>query len=408
MHSDEFFPVSPSYPGRSEMLLRVFVDITGLLDDKGRRLHEAAFRSEQDKEAFKVCKFEGSRHGKLMNQSAFRDIFSCWNDILATQYLFRKLLLSSGKPNYPYLGEIWQVSLLPLFSPLYWRLSFSGSNYSVLPSTIAGLHKIALGVPSVIELMILLHKVDGESLQKNVILEPHIFAEQYDLLVNENWACAGPPNMMKTFDDALKGDVDMVFIKGVLPFHEYFNNTQYATFSFIMTCQYVCGRFFWLYDILLMECAFSTLAADGIYNPDYKSLNIKPFTTPEKRRRIILPILMENHSILESLSWRFIEILRETERLTGLSGHSYMVISYLDKLNTEFKLVDRNSAVSILALHERFKTALFDVVEYFRTQLCVIMKIKDKKDMIELAMDFSSPADELRCILNSQNGGGFD
>jgi len=137
-------------------------------------------------------------------------------------------------------------------------------------------------------------------------------------------------------------------------------------------------------------------------------LNIKPFTTPEKRRRIILPILMENHSILESLSWRFIEILRETERLTGLSGHSYMVISYLDKLNTEFKLVDRNSAVSILALHERFKTALFDVVEYFRTQLCVIMKIKDKKDMIELAMDFSSPADELRCILNSQNGGGFD
>lgn len=104
MNSDEFTPVSPSYSGKSEFFLRVFADINGLIDDKGRRLHEGAYRAEQDAEAFKVCKFAGSRNGMLMNHDAFRDIFSSWNTILATQQLYRDSYFSSGKPAYPYLG----------------------------------------------------------------------------------------------------------------------------------------------------------------------------------------------------------------------------------------------------------------------------------------------------------------
>lgn len=384
------------------MLLRVFADITGLIDDKGRRLHEVAFRSEQDKDDFKVCKFSGSRYGKLMNQSAFQDIFSSWNETLATQHLFRELFLCDGKPEYSGLGEIWQISLLPLFSPLYWKLSLTDSASSFLPSPVAGLHKIALGVPSVIELMILMNEVDGKESPENQIHEPHIFAEEHGLLINEAYACAGPANMMREFEKTLKGEFGRNLSGYIISFREDFMNPQYAIFSFLMTCQYVCGRFFWLYDILMMERAFSALAANGAYNTHLQHPETESLTTPESRRRLILSILIEKDYILENLSHCYTGFLRESGRLTGLPDIIDVVVDYLEFLHSGFKSINIHSPISILALHDQFRAGLCKAVEPIRKQLRIVMKLEDMHEIPEFSMFFPGPADELRSILSSE------
>ena len=89
------------------------------------------------------------------------------------------------------------------------------------------------------------------------------------------------------------------------------------------------------------------------------------------------------------------------------SGNARQVFDYILSRNLDEKITSfTNVFFKCKECHFSRPSNLF-FVYYFAQQLYDNL-VNVKKDMIELAMDFSSPADELRCILNSQNGGGFD
>ena len=111
---------APAYSNKNAAFFRLFTDISGLLDDKERRLHEVSFRDEQSPDNFRPCKYSDSRQGLLINQAALHEIIAEWEEILGGLQFFRETFLRFSA-SYPFLGDIWQIALLPMFAPVYLR-----------------------------------------------------------------------------------------------------------------------------------------------------------------------------------------------------------------------------------------------------------------------------------------------
>ena len=69
---------APAYSSKNAAFFRLFTDISGLLDEKERRLYDVGFRDEQSPDNFQPCKYSDSRQGLLINQAALHEIIAEW------------------------------------------------------------------------------------------------------------------------------------------------------------------------------------------------------------------------------------------------------------------------------------------------------------------------------------------
>ena len=111
--------VAPSFPNEGAFFCRFFAHVGHMKDEDGRYLHEVDYRYEDNVE-FENCPYSGSRNNLLMNKTALSQMLSSWKDILGGIEFFREMYLHQNPGiELNLLRNVWKISLLPMFLPLY-------------------------------------------------------------------------------------------------------------------------------------------------------------------------------------------------------------------------------------------------------------------------------------------------
>lgn len=177
------------------MLLRTGIN-RDLLDREGRAIGEGK-ASDKIKETFsiemKVCRYSGSRfeHVNPMNVTAYKRMMNNWGDIIEVLASVKGLYLRYKGIESIGIFELYVISLAAKNLPgLYESLGLDIHFGDKLPPQAADIHKVFIGLLSVIEAMVLNgEKDDGDrSLLSNRIAD---FAEKKGLFIGEKEVCAG-------------------------------------------------------------------------------------------------------------------------------------------------------------------------------------------------------------------------
>ncbi len=386
---------APAYSNKNAAFFRLFTDISGLLDDKERRLHEVSFRDEQSPDNFRPCKYSDSRQGLLINQAALHEIIAEWEEILGGLQFFRETFLRFSA-SYPFLGDIWQIALLPMFAPVYLRCKTAKPITEIrLPQAVSGLHKIALGVPSTVDLMLMDYAASTSQPTST-----YAFAEAHGLLLNDPWCCAGSPVMMNKFDEVLAGRAVARADAGK-SFRALFGEPDFPAFAFLMTCQYVCGYVFLISNIMLMQYAFGILAKRGVYAspPTPSEVALSPY---EKRIGLTLKYMMGDGLSFATLESIYMNILAESARIVGMSAHCSKVQKYIELMVSTHLYVDTTDPNELLLANDRLEAALAETVEYFQNQIAVMLATQTPREEFLSFLDFEKPANYLRNLLGME------
>lgn len=289
-------PIAPPFQNDDAFFCRFFTEVGSYIDTADRRLHEVDFRMEEGEQAFKKCPFHDSRKGYLMNNAALRQITSEWVDIREGVGFFTSLFEVDNEKDLN-LARAWRISLSTMFSPLYlFKRKENPFNNGELPTSVSGLFKIMLDVPTTIDLMIM-QDAQNEieiSTPKEASKQISAFADSSLILLNGEYACAGSPGLI---DDIISIMFEnRKYIKAALPrWSSYFPNPkQFQSYNYYMTAQYVIGLMYLISTAVSMEVAFKSLQEiDGL---DFSALSTEredKLSAYERRRRIMLNIVRD-------------------------------------------------------------------------------------------------------------------
>jgi len=273
---------APALPNDDAFFNRFFIQVSGYRDTAGRPLHEVDFRAEENAAAFKKCPFHDSREGTLINHSALRQIMQDWGDIEHGLSFFAALLPSdAGHP--ANLARGWRISLMTMFAPVY-LLHRKENRFpnGQIPTSVSGLFKIMLDVPTTFDLMFLSDPVTMKTLTGDQAARYlYNFANETTVLVNGKYACAGSPKLI--------GDIAKLLLVSPLPqndgaWHEMFPDPgHFLRFSGLMTAQYAVSFFYQSALAVAMERLCQGEMMGGAQ--DDKGM---PLAAYERRRRFVL------------------------------------------------------------------------------------------------------------------------
>jgi len=340
-------PIAPPFPNETAFFCRFFKDIGSYRDEDNRPLHEVDFRAEQSADSYSTCPFRDSREGYLINRAALHQIAAKWKDVLAGLQFFTSLSEGRHKECVLGLGRAWHVSLAVMFSPIYlFHRAKQPLADGGLPVEIAGLFKILLDVPTTIDLMFM--KSPSDDFQDPKAIQR--FADNYLILLNGEYACAGPPTLIDEVIELLYDKPDIALDN---PFRRFFPDVpEFLEFVDHMTRQYVVAIYYQLATMFAMECAFGELSRLGLYTPlvirdDHK------FSAYERRRRIALSA-MTNSDMRETALTAFAQQIKE-ESHRSFSAESFEISQALLQSQQFLREVSHLSPREILVAHREYQ-----------------------------------------------------
>jgi hypothetical protein len=238
----------PAFPNDAAFFLRFMLPVGSMTDETGRPLHEVDFRDEIPTTEYSPSRFSDSRGGYLINNVAFRQMASVWDDILAiARALGGREQDDPNGPNEEALARLWRSCLAAMFLPVY-LIGRPGSPLFAqpLPIRFGALFKVVLDLPTTLDLLL----IDGGRVMRDgrasdeALAESIIdFADKEGILLNGRYACAGPQRLMMQLICAFlrgdPGDLDETTVPGIEP-------ENYRYFCDLMSAQYVVGYWFGL------------------------------------------------------------------------------------------------------------------------------------------------------------------
>ena len=204
----ELVAVAPEFPNESAFFLRFCCNVGELLDEEGRRLHEVDFRDEIGADEYVPCRFLDTRNGYLINETAFRQMGTHWNSSLEIAGFFSKLVsTNTTPPTGGLLQRAWTASTYAMFLPMYLSLRKSSHLFRQrLPVKYSSFFKVNLDLPTTLDLVFFsdsdvasCKKLDAVDFGRYI----SSFADEQKVLLNGNYACAGPKKLISEFVTAI-------------------------------------------------------------------------------------------------------------------------------------------------------------------------------------------------------------
>jgi len=237
----------PEFPNDAAFYLRFMMDIGGLKDTDGRRLHEVDYRDEMGADEYKICSFKDNRNGYLMNESAFKQMGEYWENTLAVASALSGFVTRNDSNVTNPLNRAWKASLYGMFLPVYINKRMESSQRGKpIEVAISSFFKINLDLPTTLDLIYLdanLHEMYSglEPIEfANNIAE---FANENGILINNEYACAGPGKLITRYVECISKDDNLIANPQCLCDSL---NHNYVKFANIMIARYVIGYWFGL------------------------------------------------------------------------------------------------------------------------------------------------------------------
>ncbi len=185
-----------AFSNDNAFLFRFFYPIGALRDEAGVGLHEVDFRFEASPDNFKPCPFHDSRAGSLMNVSALKTVREDWSDVLGLiRFLGNRVAPIPVRGSGPtdWLATFWLVNGAVMMTPMF--LILRRGKDRPIPRHLASAFKIALDVPTTIDLMLLFDLSSSQTVDE-AAASVFDFANEKKIFLNAGYACAGSRAMI--------------------------------------------------------------------------------------------------------------------------------------------------------------------------------------------------------------------
>ncbi len=376
---------APAFKNDDAFFCRFFIEIGSYLDKANRRLHEVDFRTEEGEGAFSKCPFQDSRKGYLINKSALKQIMSEWDNVLDGIHFFSSLFSIDNEEEIN-LARAWRISMTSMFSPLYLFKKNNGIKNGELDTSISGVFKIMLDVPTTIDLMIIKGAKNKASKSFGKLISNHIqqFADETTILLNGDYACAGSPALINNVTDILFKHPNNIINTNDIYINNFSNLIEFKNFSYLMSSQYIINIMYLLVTMYSMEIIYK------YHNIDYTdNQNILSLSAYERRRLIALQEIMDitNHSSI------FIELF-ELINSPNLWGANINIINIVELCkNISLKFIS-------MVTENNFSVEQF-IIHYTNYQQDIYNQILLSQNIIEKSINIDNMFDKNNNILEN-------
>ncbi len=203
------YPLDPRFP-MSFPAFRPFLPMEGLADDRRSLLEGRSLLYKPMPSDYVTCPFSGSRkdHAKPMNAGALTNLTAEIGTVKSYLSHIAGLVVeeTTGEPQQDVVAKLVRTGYTCFKAPQLWLLNRHLGHESDLPSIVATSAKLAQGL---IDLSFFASKVGAPPLPTEATgASLYDYVEQHGKLIGAYEVCAGPPNVIRGFLEAVLATED--------------------------------------------------------------------------------------------------------------------------------------------------------------------------------------------------------